>query len=520
MGALLGIDLGTSSVRASLMTPEGDVLGIGAQEYPISTPRPGWAEQDPGTWWTATCAAISQALHTGRVRPQDVTAVGLSGQMHGLVLLDPTGAPVRPAIIWPDTRSTEECAEIEERIGKDRLYRITGIPTATGFFGVSLLWVQRREPAVYARAARAVLPKDYVRFRLTGEYATDPTDGSGTLLFDVRKRSWSAEIADALHLERDLLPPVLESSVCAGSILEAASRDTGLPRGTPVAVGGADQVMGAIGSGIVEEGVVACTIGTGGQVFTTVREPVVDPGKRLHTFCHAMPDAWLLMGAMLAAGLSLRWFRDTLGEAEVQEGKRSGVDPYALLVAEAEKAEPGSGGVIFLPYLGGERTPHMDPHARGCLIGLSLSHTRAHLIRAILEGVSFGMKESLSILRELGMPLGTVICLGGGARSRLWRQIQADVYGVPVVKLSSEEHSSFGAGLVAGVASGVYRDIREAARGKVRTAEVVPPVEEHRAMYERQYTIYRALYPALRETFKALKESDGDPGASGRPPGG
>lgn len=506
MGVFLGIDLGTSSVRANLIHPDGDILGIGSQEYPISMPHPGWAEQDPASWWSATCAAIARACRETKIRPQEVTAVGLSGQMHGLVLLDLSGVPVRPAIIWPDTRSADECAEIEARIGRDRLYRITGIPTATGFFGVSLLWVRRHEPASYARAVRACLPKDYIRYRLTEEYATDPTDGSGTLLFDIRRRSWSSEIADALHLRRDLLPPVLETSALAGRVTAAASRETGLPSGIPVATGGADQVMGAIGSGVVEDGVVGCTIGTGGQVFTTIRDAVVDPGKRLHTLCHAMRGSWLLMGAMLAAGLSLRWFRDTLGEAETREGKRSGVDPYALLTAEAEKAEPGSRGLIFLPYLGGERTPHMDPRARGCFVGLSLSHARGHIVRAILEGVCFGMNESFSIFRELGVPLKTVVCSGGGARSLLWRQIQADVYGTPVWSVGWEEHSAYGAALLAGVATGVYRDVFEACQRSARRLDVIYPRDENRALYVRQYAIYQALYPALRETFRELRK--------------
>jgi xylulokinase len=499
MGVLLGIDLGTSGVRASLITPEGVLVGLGAQEYPILTPRLGWAEQDPATWWTATCGAIRQALGQSIVRPEEVTGVGLAGQMHGLVLLDRSGAPVRPAIIWPDTRSTAECAEIEGEIGKDRLYRITGLPTATGFFGVSLLWVRRHEPGNFAKAHKAILPKDYIRYRLTGEYATDPTDGSGTLLFDVGRRTWSGEIMEALGLERDLLPPVLESSVIAGHLGLEGAGETGLARGTPVAAGGGDQAMGAIGSGVVEEGVVACAIGTGGQVVTTVGNPVLDPHGRLHTLCHAMTDSWLLMGAMLAAGLSLRWFRDTLGEAILRAGA-----PYAILSTEAETVEPGARGLLFLPYLNGERTPHMDPCARGCLVGLSLSHTRAHIVRAIMEGVTFGMEDSLSIFRELGIPLTTTICSGGGARSLLWRQIQADVYGTPVWTLSREETSSYGASLVAGVATGVYRDIREASRRNVQMVDVLHPVEERQRVYERQYKIYRALYPALRPTFAAL----------------
>ncbi len=504
---LLGIDLGTSSVRATLITPGGDLLGTGAREYPIVTPRPGWAEQDPATWWSATCAAVAGALRAGRVPAEAIAAVGLSGQMHGLVLTDGAGVPVRPAIIWPDTRAVEECAEVASRIGRDRLYEISGLPAATGLFGVSLLWVRRHEPAAYERAERALLPKDYIRYRLTGQHATDPTDGSGTLLFDVRRRTWAEEIVRALGLRRDLLPPVVESSALAGRVAEASAAATGVPPGTPVAVGGSDQAMGAIGAGVVEEGVVASTIATGGQVITTVREPAVDPQGRLHTLCHAMQEAWLLMGAILSAGLSLRWFRDALGEAEVAAARRAGGDPYALLTALAEGVGPGADGLVFLPYLAGERTPHMDPRARGCFVGLSLSHTKAHLVRAILEGVAFGMRDALDIFREMGIPVATVVCTGGGARSRLWRQIQADVYGVPVWTVAREEHSSYGAALLAGVAAGVYDGVREAAQGTLRMGEVVHPVDAHRAVYERQYAVYRGLYPALRRTFRMLGET-------------
>ncbi len=504
MGALLGIDLGTSGVRACLLSPDGDVLGSGADDYPVVIPRPGWAEQDPEAWWTAACRAIGRALHAGRVRPREIAAVGLSGQMHGLVLLDRSGAPVRPAIIWLDARTSGECAEIDARLARGRLSAITGLPPATGFFGLSLLWVSRYDPAAYRRAYRAILPKDYLRFRLTGEYATDPTDASGTLLFDIRTRAWSDEILQALGLPRDLLPPVVDSAAIAGRVTEGASRDTGLPRGTPVATGGGDQAMGAIGSGVVEGGVVSCTIGTGGQVVTAVRDVVIDPPGRLHTLCHAMADRWLLMGAVLAAGLSLRWFRDALGGEEVREAGRSGRDPYAILDAEAEAVAPGSGGLIFLPYLAGERTPHMDPRARGCFVGLSLAHGRGHLIRAIMEGVAFALKDSLSIFRELGVPLETVVCAGGGARSRLWRQIQADVYGIPVWRLAREEHSAYGAALLVGVAAGTYRDIFDACRHSIRRLDVVHPLDENRALYERQCAVYRMLYPALRETFKAL----------------
>jgi xylulokinase len=504
--ALLGIDLGTSSVRAGLVTPSGDIVGTAAAEYPILTPRPGWAEQDPTVWWSATCAVIARALAQSRLRPADILAVGLSGQMHGLVLVDALGAPVRPAIIWPDARSAEERDEIERAIGRERLYRITGLPAATGFFAVSLQWVRCHEPEAYDRSIWALLPKDYIRYRLTGDIATDPTDASGTLLFDVAHRRWAEELVAALVLRRDLLPPLLEPTVIAGRVTDAAAVETGLAILTPVATGGGDQAMGAISLGLVGEGTVACTIGTGGQVSSIVRRPVIDPRRRLHTLCSITPGAWLVMGAMLSAGLSLRWFRDALGAADVLAARQGGMDPYALLSTEAERAVPGAGGLIFLPYLTGERTPYMDPDARGGFIGLSLSHSRSDLVRAVMEGVVFGMRQALDIFRELEVEVGTVISAGGGARSRLWRQIQADIYGMPVWTISREEHSLYGASLAAGIAAGVYRDVREATEGKVPRDEVLDPIAGHRALYERQYAVFQDLYPALRDTFRRLAE--------------
>lgn len=392
-------------------------MGLSREEYPILSPSPGWAEQAPERWWHATCRAIGRLVATGGVKPQDVTAVGLSGQMHGLVLLDRGGSPLRPAIIWLDRRSEEECGEIEGRIGKEKLYHICGIPAATGFFGPSLLWVRRHRPADYEKAYVAVLPKDYLRFRLTGQLATDATDASGTLLFDITRRSWSREIVDALGLREDLLPPPLEPAEVAGRISGSAADETGLAAGTLVAAGGGDQAMAAVGCGIVVEGVVASTLGTGGQLTTAVSKVVVDLHCRIHTLCHATPDLWLLTGAILSAGLSLRWFHENILATEAVPGGSCGIDPYESLSLEAEKAEPCSRGLVFLPYLSGERTPHMDPRAKGCFVGLNLSHTRAHLVRAMMEGVVFAMKDSLSIFCELGVPVHTILCSGGGARS-------------------------------------------------------------------------------------------------------
>jgi xylulokinase len=498
MGVLLGIDLGTSGVRAVVVAPDGTLLATGRASYAISAPRPGWAEQDPEEWWRAACGAVREAVGGSGISPREIRAVGLSGQMHGLVTVDRAGRPVRPAIIWPDQRTVEECRDIAERVGEERLYRTAGLPPATGFFGPSLLWLSRHEPAAYARAARAVLPKDYLRYRLTGEWATDVTDGSGTLLFDVARRSWSLEIVRALGIREDLLPRVLESAAVAGAVSGAAA-EAGLLPGTPVACGGGDQMMAAVGSGVISEGVAAVSVGTGGQVFTAIRRIVIDPHRRLHTLCHAVPGAWFLMGAILAAGLALRWFRDRVGGPEVEEAHPD--DRASARLAEvAGAAEPGSRGLLFLPYLAGERTPHMDPHARGCWVGLSLVHSRADVIRSILEGVAFALREALEAIEDAGARIRAVVATGGGMRSPLWRQILADVLGRPVEVRPETEHSALGAARVAGVATGTYRDLREAAAPSLHgPREVVAPDPGAVPTYERQFRVYTSLYPALRE---------------------
>ncbi|HHZ06963.1 MAG TPA: xylulokinase [Clostridiales bacterium] len=504
MGYLLGIDLGTSSVRATLVAPEGDVVEIAARQYPISIPRSDWAEQDPELWWQSTCEAIKEVMHKSGTAPKGIRALGLSGQMHGLTLLDEAGKPIRPAVIWADKRSQEECREIRGLVDEKRLYSITGMPIATGFFGVSLFWMKRHEPTAYDNVRIALLPKDYIRYRLTGEFATDATDGSGTLIFDVRKRNWSQEIITSLGLRDDLLPEVLESSEIAGVVSKVAAEETGLAPGTLVAAGGGDQAMGAIGAGIMDQGIVGSVLGTGGQMITSIQEPVFDPKQRIHTMCHAKEDAWLLMGAILAGGLSLRWFKENLGGVESLAGDMCGISPYELLSMESEKVEPGCNGLVFLPYLAGERTPHMNPKARGCFVGLTLSHTKAHMARAVMEGVTFAMKDCLCIFQDLGVPIKSIVCSGGGAKSPVWRQIQADVYGTRLAMLSNDEHSSYGAALIAGVASGVYEDVLELRNKQVSNEHIIHPIEKNRPVYEKQYSVFRSLYPALEGAFEML----------------
>ncbi|HHV62516.1 MAG TPA: xylulokinase [Firmicutes bacterium] len=511
MHYLLGIDLGTSSVRVILIDTDGNILGLAGEEYPILIPKPDYAEQDPGAWWDATKRTIRRVLVKAGIDPRNIKGIGLSGQMHGTVFVDEAGCPLRPAIIWPDKRSARECQELNEKVGMERLYRIAGLPTATGFMAPSVFWVKHNEPDIIRGASKVLLPKDYIRLKLTGKMATDVTDATGTLFLDITKRAWSEEVIEAVGVAPDILPDLLESSDIAGEVTPQAAGETGLAAGTPVVAGGGDQAMGAIGSGVVRDGIAASTIGTGGQLITCISRPILDPRRRVHTLCHAIPGKWILMGAMLAAGLSLRWFRDNFGQMEKLAGGFSGTDPYEILSREAEKVPAGSDGLVFLPYLSGERTPHMDPQARGVFVGLMLQHGRGHLIRAIMEGVSFAMKESFEIFKELGVSVDTMLCSGGGARSPVWRQIQADIYEMPVTTVSNEEHSSYGCALLAGVGVGIYRDVDEACRGRVRYTrpagrEGGAVNAEVAARYRRLFEVYKSLYPRLKDVFPKLAD--------------
>lgn len=489
MDLLVGIDLGTSSVKVVATDPPGRPVARAARPYPVRAPAPGFAEQDPDAWWQATRMALAEVLDTRPVRDGTVRAVGLSGQMHGLVAVDGAGEPVRPAIIWPDTRSREACAAIARRAGAERVRQLTGAPVSTGFLAPSLLWLREREPAAFDRVRSVLLPKDYLRLRLTGDRATDPSDASGTLLYDLRTGEWSGEILAALGLDPAVLPPVRASAAVAGAVSPAAAKLTGLPPGVPVVTGAGDQMAGALTLGVTVPGRAAAVIGTGGQLITTVAEPVVDPTGRVQTFAHALPARWLLLGAVLAAGQSLEWLARVTGAAGT----------VADLVAEAAQVPAGADGLLFLPYLNGVRTPHVDPSARGCFVGLRLSHTRAHLVRAVLEGVAFAMRECLDAVQELAGPV-SVVCSGGGARLAAWCQIQADVYGQPVRVTHGQDHSARGAALLAGEGVGLGPGL--AASAPVEST--LAPTPATRERYQQLYARYRGLYPALRETFAAL----------------
>ncbi len=503
---LLGIDIGTTGVKAVLIDLHGRVLASGVDTYPLHTPQPLWAEQNPLDWWRATCNAIQQVLSESGVPPSQIRGVGLSGQMHGSVFLDETNRIIRPALLWCDQRTADECAWITERVGQEKVLQTTLNPVLTGFQAGKIIWLRRHEPENYARVRHVLLPKDYIRFMLTGEYATEVSDASGTALFEVPKRDWAYEMLDLLELPREWFPRVYESPEITGRISASAASATGLAEGTPVVGGAGDQAAGAVGTGIVQAGRVSVSVGTSGVVFAHLDQPRVDPLYRTHTFCHAVPDSWHVMGVMLMAGGALRWYRDTFAQADLYSARAAGEDPYDRLLSEAEPIPPGAEGLLFLPYLSGERTPYPDPKARGAFVGATLAHKRAHFTRAVLEGVAFGLRDSFEILQAMGIQVGEVRMTGGGARSPLWRQILADVIGSPLSTLQAEEGPAFGVALLAGVGTGVWESVPKACEAVVRLATRTKPNPRHQQIYERAYALYRQLYPALKPLFEEISK--------------
>ncbi len=494
---LLGIDVSTTGAKALLLDGHGQVVASATTPLTLSTPRPLWSEQDPRAWWAGVAQSTRQALQQAGLPGQAVRAVGLTGQMHGLVLLDAAGNVLRPAILWNDQRTAAECDEIRRRFGRERLIQITGNDALTGFTAPKVLWVQRHEPEVFARARHLLLPKDYVRWRLTGGYATDKADGAGTILFDLRARDWSPEVLSALEIPPEWLPPTFEGPEVTGRVTVEAAAATGLAEGTPVVAGGGDQAAQAVGVGAIRPGIIALTLGTSGVVFATTADPLIEPEGRLHAFCHALPGRWHLMGVMLSAAGSLQWYRDTLApEAS-----------FDSLAEEAGQVPPGSDGLLFLPYLTGERTPHPDPLARAAWVGLTVRHARPHLTRAVLEGVAFGLNDSFGLIRRAGLgAIDQVRVSGGGARSALWRQILADVLGAELATVNTTEGAAFGAALLAGAAAGVFADVPAACEATIRVTGRTAPGGA-RAAYVAYYERYRALYPALRDEFRALSDT-------------
>ncbi len=493
MSHVLGLDVSTTATKAVLLDAEGTVHAASSSGYTFETPQPLWSEQDPQLWWDGTITAIRGALAASGVEGDDVEAVGLAGQMHGLVALDRHDDVLRPAILWNDQRTEAECDEIRETIGRDRLIAVTGNDALAGFTAPKLVWVRRHEPDVWSRIAHILLPKDLVRLRLTGDHAVDRADGAGTLLFDLAARDWSAEVVDALGIDSAWLPTTYEGPAITGSISAEAADATGLRAGTPVVAGGGDQAAAAVGVGAVEPGVVSLSLGTSGVVFTATDEPLIDPEGRLHSFCHAVPDRWHVMGVMLSAAGSLQWFRDALAPGVA----------FPALVDEALGAPPGSDGVLFLPYLSGERTPYPDPHARGAFVGLAARHGRPHLTRSVLEGVAFGLKDSLELMRTVGVTgFDEIRATGGGSKSALWRQILADVLEMPVMTTTSSEGAAQGAAMLAATGAGWFADVQDACRTLVTSGERVEPSPAD--VYRERYAQYRSLYPALAPTFRSI----------------
>lgn len=494
----MGVDVGTGGTRALLVDEKGnEVAAVTAPHQEMRMEQPMWAEQDPEDWARAASIAIRGALAQAGATGHEVRGVGLSGQMHGLVILDRDGAVIRPALIWCDQRSQPQVNLINGTLGKEKVLELTANPVLTGFTLPKLLWVRDNEPQLFARVRNMLLPKDYVRYCLTHECATDVSDASGTALFDVAHRRWSWEMLDGLGLDRQILPRVFESSDITGTVSAQGAQLTGLAPGTPVVAGGGDQACGAVGNGIVRPRVVSCTLGTSGVIFAHMDRLAYDPAGRLHTFCHAVRDKWHVMSVTQGAGLSLQWFRNQLGAAA----------SYDELMAEAATAPAGSQGLFWLPYLMGERSPHLDPQARGGWIGLTAKHTRADLIRAVIEGVSYSQKDCLDIIEELGVHVQSVRASGGGARSVLWRQILADVFGKRVVRLASQEGAAYGGALLAMTGTGEFANVPEACNATIRESDCVLPRAAESVLYSKAYRIYRDLYPALAPHLHAITES-------------
>jgi xylulokinase len=489
VSVLLGLDVGTGGARAVAVDASGNVVAEASSGYPLYIPRPGWTEQDPEDWWQGAKEAL------GKVAAEvedEVGGLGLTGQMHGSVFLDASGEVIRPALLWNDQRTQAQCEKITEAVGEERLIQVSGNPALTGFQAPKILWLKDAEPENYSRVSSIMLPKDYVRLRLTGEHATDSSDAAGTLLLDVKRRDWSREILDALEIPAEWMPEVYEGPENTGELNRSLAEELGLPSGIPVAAGGGDNAAAAVGVGVVERGLLSSSVGTSGVLFAASGDFTPDPSGRIHAFCHAVPGEYHLMGVTLSAGGSLQWWRDATGA------------DYDELVEAASGVPPGAEGLVFLPYLSGERTPHLDPQARGAFVGLTSRHGIPHITRAVMEGVIYSLRDSLEIMRGLEMPIEQVRATGGGARSPLWRQLQADVYGVPIHRTTADEGPAHGAALLSGVAAGVYRDVAEACATVRLREEVTGPDPERARIYEEYYGAYRSLYPATRPAMHRL----------------
>ena len=505
MSVYLGIDIGTSGTKALAIDARGKILADAMTTYPCYVPQPLWSEQDPEDWWQATIKSVRAVLKKAKLKAADVKAIGLSGQMHGSVFLDKNDRVIRRAILWNDQRTAAECQEMEQRVGgREQLIQMVANPAMTGFTAPKILWLRNHEPKNFEKTRKVLLPKDEIRRRMTGEYATEVSDASGMLLLDVANRTWSRPLLAALQLDIHLLARCYESEEVTGKLTPQAADLLGLSSECVVVGGAGDCAAGAVGNGIVERGVLSTSIGTSGVMFVYCDEVKIDPAGRVHTFCHAVRGKWHIMGVNLSAGGSLQWFRNELCKADVADAKRKKTEVYNLLTKEAEAVVPGSEGLFFLPYLSGERTPHADPDARGCFVGLTLAHTRGHLIRAIMEGVTYSMRDSLEIIEGLGVPVEQIRASGGGSRSPLWRQIQASMFGRKVVAINTEEGPAYGVALLAAVGAGAFKDIHEACKATIKVVKETAVDRAAKRYYDRGFPVYQQLYRSLKGDFKTI----------------
>ncbi len=504
MNYLIGIDIGTSATKTVLFDEKCQVVASASQEYPLYQPQNGWAEQEPTDWANAVENTIKTVIAESGVDKEDIKGIGLSGQMHGLVMLNEANQVIRPSIIWCDQRTGKECKEITEKVGAERLIEITANPALTGFTASKILWVRNNEPGNYAKCRHILLPKDYIRFCMTGEYATEVSDASGMQLLDVPNRCWSTEVLEKLGIDEALLPKVYESPEVTGHISYEFAARTGLSTNTVVVGGAGDNAAAAVGTGIVEDGRAFTTIGTSGVVFAHTSEPIIDPKGRVHTFCCAVPGCWHVMGVTQAAGLSLKWFRDNLGEGYKIEAEKQGVDAYDLINKDVEAVPRGSRRLLYLPYLMGERTPHLDPDCRGVFFGLSAIHTKADMLRAVMEGVSYSLRDCLGILREMNIDVREMMACGGGGKSKIWRQMLADMYGCQVKTIKAQEGPALGVAILAGVGAGIFQDVPSACREFIQEATYCQPQPEGQSYYEKGHALYQKLYTKLKDCYQDL----------------
>lgn len=503
---LLGIDIGTTGTRSLVINEDGSIIGSAVKEYPLYTPKPGWAEQEPEDWYDATIQTIKEVLEKNEIKGSDIKAIGLSGQMHGSVFLDKNNEVIRPAILWCDQRTEPQCQEIYNIFGYENFIKLSYNKALPGFTSPKILWLRENESENYKKVYKILLPKDYVRFMISGVYATEVSDAAGMLLMDIKNRVWSNEILNGLEIDKNFLAELYESYEISSRVNEKTAKLTGLLAGTPIAGGGGDNAAGNVGSGIIRQGIISDSIGTSGVVFAHSDSPVYDPEGRLHSFCHAVPGKWHLMGVTLSAAGSQKWYYDTFGPSKSIMQERPDLKKYKLLDAQAEKVSAGSNGLIFLPYLSGERSPHGDAYARGVFFGISYVHGQDHFVRSIMEGVAFSQLDCLNLMRSLGINSDKIVLIGGGSRSKIWREIICDIFETPLITLKNEEGPAFGAALLGGVGCGLYKSVEEAVEKTVRQADEIKPNSGNFPIYRKTYDIYRSLYNDLKDDFKKLYE--------------